>query len=308
MNEKQNTSDVIVIGGGPAGLSAALWCAELGMSTVLFEKGAEFGGQLLHIHNRIENYIGIETANGQEMRDMFLKSAAKRTFLRRLNAEVAEVNAAEKTLILKSEEHWSYLALIIATGVRRRKLGVAGEEKFRQYGIIDSGSKYRENAVGKTVVIVGGGDAAIENALILGEFAAKVFVIHRNTEFRARDEFLEKAKENTQIEFLANNSVRKFAGDQKLESVTLENLHTGKNVILPADIALIRIGVQPNTEILNGQVDFDGSNYILTNSTCQSSIPSILAVGDAANPVSPTINTATGTGATAAKAVLELLN
>ena len=304
MSEKQNTSDVIVIGGGPAGLSAALWCAELGMNTVLFEKEAEFGGQLLQIHNRIENYIGIETANGRELRGRFLESAAKWNFLRRLNADVTKVNAAEKTFTLKSGEQWFYSALIIATGVRRQKLGVAGEEEFRQKGIIDSGSKYRENAVGKTVVIVGGGDAAIENALILGEFAAKVFVVHRNTKFRARDEFLKIVKENPRIELLVNNSVKKFDGGQQLESVILEHSQTGEIRILAADIALIRIGVQPNTEIVYGQIDLDNGRYILTDSTCQTSIPNIFAIGDAANPISPTISTAAGTGATAAKAAL----
>ncbi len=294
----------MVIGGGPAGLSAALWCAELGMSSVLLEKEAEFGGQLLRIHNRIENYIGIETANGRELRDIFLKSIERRNFVKRLSANVAEVNAADKSLLLKSGEVLSYSALIIATGVRRRKLGVPGEEEFRQKGIIDSGSKYRENAAGKTVVIVGGGDAAIENALILGEFAKKVFVVHRSSEFRARKEFLAKIKENPGIELLTNTIVKKFAGKQKLNSVSVQHLQTDKARELSADIALIRIGVQPNTEILNGQIDLDGSGYILTNSLCQTNSPGIFATGDAANPISPTISTATGTAATAVKSVL----
>lgn len=302
MNEKPNTSDVIVIGGGPAGLAAALWCSDLGMSTVLFEKEAEYGGQLLRIHNRIENYIGIETANGREMRDIFLRPIEKRKFLRRLNADVTEVNSAAKTVFLKSGELWTYSALIIATGVRRRKLGVVGEEEFRQKGIIDSGSKYRENAAGKTVLIVGGGDAAIENALILGEFAEKIFVVHRSSEFRTRKEFLEKVRENPRIELLTNRVVKKFAGGQHLESVILENPKTGETDALSVDTALIRIGVQPNTEFLRGQIDLDKNEYVILNTNCETSVASIFAIGDASNPLSPTISTAVGTGATAAKA------
>ncbi|MEJ7847777.1 MAG: FAD-dependent oxidoreductase [Pyrinomonadaceae bacterium] len=308
MIEKQKFSDVIVIGGGPAGLSAALWCSELGMSTVLFEKEAEFGGQLLHIHNRIENYIGIKAANGREMRDIFLRSVENRDFLRRLKAEVIEIDAANKNVILSTGEIWAYSAIIIATGVRRRKLGVEGEDEFQGKGIIDSGSKYRENAAGKTVVIVGGGDAAIENALILAEFAVKVYVVHRSNEFRAREEFLKNVKENPKIELLTNSVVRKFCGGKQLESVIIENLQNGETNVLPVDISLIRIGVQPNTEILNGQIGLNDSGFITANAVSETNVPGIFAIGDAANPNSPTISTAAGTGATAVKAVLNWTN
>ena len=270
MNENETKLDVIIVGGGPAGISAALWCSELGMRSILFEKEAEFGGQLLSIYNPINNYIGVETRNGREMRDIFLRSVEKLDFSRRLEMEVSEVNVEDQTVLLKNGELFSYSALIIATGVRRRKLGVEGEEEFQHKGIIDSGSRYRENATGKTVVIVGGGDAAIENALILGEFAAKVCVVHRSEAFRAREEFLEQAKDHPRIELCTKTAVHKFIGDpvrtgslgsppglrsggrvsrtgwcdrvsqQTLGSVELEDLQTGECEMLPTDIALIR--------------------------------------------------------------------
>ena len=353
MTEKQNIADVIVIGGGPAGLSAALWCSELGMKTILFEKEAEFGGQLLHIHNPIKNYLGVETMNGREMRDIFLRSVEKRDFFRRLETDVLEVNTADKSVLLKNSERYSYSALIVATGVRRRKLGVLGEEEFHGKGIIDSGSKYRENATGKTVVIVGGGDAALENALILSEFASRVYVIHRSEEFRARDEFLERAKNHPRIELCTKTIVRKFSGDpvrtgslgsppglrrggrvsrtgcsdrvswqtladdpvrtgsgsdwvfrETLESVELKDLQTGESKILPCDVALVRIGVEPNTEMLRGKVDLDQNGYVLVNAGCETSVAGVFAIGDGANPKAPTISSAVGMGATAAKAAL----
>lgn len=301
MNENEIIADVIIIGGGPAGLSAALWCCELGMKTILFEKETEFGGQLLSIYNPIKNYIGVETGNGRELRDLFLKSDENRDFLRRLEADVAEINVTNKTAVLRSGEIFTYKALIVATGVRRRKLGVYGEEELQGRGIIDSGSKYREKAAGKTVVIVGGGDAAIENALILSEYAAKVYVVHRRNSFRARDEFLQQARQHPRIELLTNAEPGKFTGAQTLESVEIKDLQTGEVKMLPADIALIRIGVEPNTEMLRSQLDLDPNGYIMINAHCETNIMGIYAIGDAANPKSPTISTAAGTAAVAAK-------
>ncbi|MGB7207308.1 MAG: FAD-dependent oxidoreductase [Pyrinomonadaceae bacterium] len=307
MGKKSFDADVIIIGAGPAGLSAAIWCVELGLETIIFEKEAEPGGQLLRIFNPIKNYLGLETANGRELRDIFVRSYAKRKPAMRLSAEIAEMDPAARSIVTTSGDRFTARALIIATGVRRRKLNVPGEEMFQGKGIIESGTNEKEKARNKTVLIVGGGDAALENALILADFASKVYVAHRRSELTARAEFMEKASNHPKIEFRLETVVNAIKGGKQVETVELTNIKTGKIEELAAEIVLIRIGVQPNTDLLQGKIELDAKGYILVNSSCETSTLGVYAIGDAANPVAMTISTATGTGATAAKAVLASL-
>lgn len=300
--------DVIVIGGGASGISAALWCDELGLSTALVEKEKELGGQLLRVFNRIENHLGIVTENGKEMRDIFLAQTANRKFTRFLESEIVEANLSSKNIKLVSGEILSAKSLIIATGVRRRKLGVKGEDFFKDKGIIESGKRDSEKVSGKNVLIVGGGDAAIENALILAEKAKKVYVAHRRSEFRAREEFLNKAKENPKIELLPEMIVKELIGDQKLEKIYLENVITEELLEIYPEKLLLRIGVEPNTELFQGQIELNSNGYIKTNANCETNIENIFAIGDVSNEVSPTISTAVGTGSTVGKVVFERLS
>ena len=187
--------DVIIAGGGPAGLSALLWCADLGLDAILLEKEAEFGGQLLLTHNAIQNYLGVAAANGRELRDIFLRHLENANLARLAGAAIANADLSQKTLTLADGTEYSGRAIIIATGVRRRKLRVPGEEKFHGKGILESGKQAADAMHGKTVVIVGGGDAALENALIISETARKVVVVHRRPDLTARDEFQRLAAE-----------------------------------------------------------------------------------------------------------------
>ena len=300
--------DVIIIGGGAAGLSAALWCDELGLSALLLEKEAELGGQLLWTYNAIKNHLGIEAENGLQMRDAFIRQIENRRFSVSLQSEVSQLNLEDKTIWLESGESFSARALIIATGVRRGKLGVEGEDKFKDRGILTSGKRDRNLVRDKRVVIVGGGDAALENALILAEAASEVKVVHRRNNFRARAEFIEAAKKNPKIEFLTETIVRRITGNEQIEAVEMENLQSGKNYLLPADAVLIRIGVKPNTEFLRGKLDLDKHGYIKINSDCETCVKSIFAVGDAANRNAPTVSSAVGMGAAAVKNISILLN
>lgn len=307
MNKKGGNYDVIIIGGGVAGLSAALWCDELKLSALILEKEAEFGGQLLRVYNAVENHLGISAKNGKHLRDIFLEQTEKRKFVRRLQTEVVKVDVENKKVILQNGDQLSAKALIIATGVRRRKLNVENEDFYKGKGIIESGTKEQNAVAGKTVLIVGGGDAAIENSLILGETAKNVYVAHRRTQFRARKEFLERAKNNPKIEFLTEITVQKLIGTKKIEAVELKNIKTNQTQKLQIDHLLIRIGVQPNTELFHEKLDFDKGEYLKINANCETNVKFVFAVGDVANQLSPTVSTAVGAGATAVKTILALL-
>jgi thioredoxin reductase (NADPH) len=297
--------DVIVLGAGAAGLSAALWCDELGLKTLVLERQPEIGGQLLRVFNPIENHLGAPTAqNGRELRDRITEQIEQRNFQLRLNVNIEPVDLSAKTIFLANGENLSARALVLATGVSRRKLNVAGETEFRGRGILESGKRDASIAEGKTVCVVGGGDAAAENALILAERAAKVYLVHRRPEFRARAEFLDKIRENPKVETLPETRVNKILGGEAVEKIELQN-RAGETFQIAVEAIVIRIGVEPNTELFRGQIELDNDNYIKINSRCETSLENVFAVGDVANPIAPTISSAIGMGATAAKVVFD---
>src|SRR5437773_5179876 len=197
-----NRPDVLIIGGGSAGLSAYLWSVDLGMRTLLVERQNEYGGQLLSIYNKIANYPGRRAANGRELCRHFLEGIADLDKFGRLNAAVESFDADAMTVRLEGGEVISARSIIVATGIRRRTLGVPGEAEFAGRGILESGAKEKERVSGEQVAIVGGGDAAMENALMLSERARKVYVVHRRDRLRARSDFVAAANKNKNIEFL----------------------------------------------------------------------------------------------------------
>lgn len=304
--EKRPKFDVVIIGGGPAGMSAALWCSDLGLRCLLIEKSEELGGQLHKIHNPITNYPGLRVNNGREMLDRFLDSLSGARFERLTGVGVASINPDQMTVSTADGRAIRAKAIIIATGVSRRRLGVPGEEKFRGKGILESGAKDRELTRGKRVVIVGGGDAAIENALMLSEYAASVIVVHRRSEFSARQDFMASVNERENVTLLRSTKVLRIGGADQVEWVEIADA-AGRSRSLPFDHILIRIGVEPNSEFVNGEIELDDKGYIRIDPECRTNRSDILAIGDVACPLSPTISTATGTGTAAAKAVIALI-
>ena len=171
MSGNKTTYDVVILGGGRPALTA-IWCADLGLEAILLEREAEFGGALLRIYNRITNYPGLITENGRDMRDQFLQTAENFKFERRTSAEIVSADLAAKCVTLANGDCITGRSIIIATGTRRRELGIPGESEFIGCGILDSGVRQKNEVAGKHVLVVGGGDAAVENALILSETAA----------------------------------------------------------------------------------------------------------------------------------------
>ena len=305
---KTSDFDVVIVGGGPAGMSAAAWCAELGLHAVLVERERDIGGQLSKIYNPIENYLGCRAENGQEMLAHFRRSFERFDLARVLCREVVAIDPDSRSVQLDDSGVIRYRCLIIATGVRRRSLGLPGELEFHGKGILESGARDRALVAGKRVVIVGGGDAAAENALILADFAETVTVVHRRGRMTARREFLLEIEKRDNVELMLDTVVSAIRGDSKLTGVDVRDNSHGNARTLQVDTMLIRIGVEPNSEIVDGIVDLDADGYVVVNASGETSVDGVFAIGDVANPISPALQTAAGTGATAVRAVFSLIN
>lgn len=308
-DKARNTGDfdVVIVGAGPAGLSAGIWCADLGLSAVILEKEPEPGGQLSRIYNPILNYPGVTASNGRELRDRFMESAKQVGVSTILSADIVEFDSLERVAIDKNGNRYSGEYFVFATGVSRRKLNVPGEDVFFGKGILESGAGQKESVRGKIVAIVGGGDAALENAIILSDFAKKIYLIHRRENLKGREMFARKVYENPKIELVLKSEVRALEGEEIVTSLKISG-SDGRTKDLGVDAVLVRIGVEPNNGLLADQVRLDENGYILVDQNCQTSEPKIFAVGDVANPMSPTITTAVGMASTAAKTIRALSN
>lgn len=301
--------DVLIIGAGPAGLSAALWCDELGLDTLLLEQASEIGGQLLQVYNSIGNYLGVRAANGLELRDLFAAQLETAEFDLWTDVEIESADLRARRITLRSGEQLQAISIIIATGVRRRRLGVPGEAELMGRGVTESATRDRELLAGKDVCIVGGGDAAAENALMLAEVCPTVTLVHRGPRLRARREFSERLKADHRVTVFTESTVERIIGEDD-EVVAVEIMRRG--AIKPFQMAvrgvLVRIGVDPNTELFREQLHMDERGYIITTGEQETSVGQVFAVGDVSNPLAPTISGATGAGATAAKVIASRLS
>lgn len=300
--------DVLIIGAGPAGLSAALWCDELGLDTLVLEQSEEVGGQLLSVHNPIENYPGVRASNGAELRERFVEQTKDCDFDLWTNVEVESVDLKAKHVSLKSGEQLKAIAIIIATGLRRRHVGIPGESEFIGRGIIGSGAKDASAFAGKDVCVIGGGDAAAENALRLAEVCPTVTMVHRGRKLRARREFAEPLQTHHCVTVFPESRVLRILGSDHVEAVEIERAQAIKPFQMAVQGVLIRIGFQPNTELFQGQFETDERGYVIVGSQHETSVSNVFAIGDVANPLAPTIAGAIGAGATAAKVIASRLS
>ena len=298
--------DVLIIGAGPAGLSAARWCDELGLDTLVLEQNEEVGGQLLSVHNPIENYLGVRAASGRELRDSFVEQTKDCDFDLWTNVEIAAVDLKAKRVRLRSGEELQSIVIIIATGLRRRKLGIPGEAEFVGHGMIES-SGDREAFAGQDVCVIGGGDAAAENALLLAEACPTVTLVHRGKKLRARREFTEALHTNHCITVFPESVVRRIIGSDHVEAVEIERAGAIKPFQMAVRGVIVRVGFEPNTELFRDQLEMDDRGYVVISSQQETSIENVFAVGDVANPLAPTISSAVGAGATAARIVASRL-
>ncbi|MCC6452634.1 MAG: NAD(P)/FAD-dependent oxidoreductase [Acidobacteria bacterium] len=292
--------DVVIIGGGPAGMAASIWCSDLGLSNIVLERGDSTGGQLKKIFQPVRNYPGIQEIDSRKLADEFAEQAKALGGDLRIDSSAASIDPKALRVELASGEWIKAKAVVLATGVRRRRLDLPGETELS--GVLESGAKQAAETTNARVVVVGGGDAAFENALILAKFASEVTLVHHSSHFRARAEFLEPVRQNPKIKIIENAVVTDlFGSDGKLQAVGLKDPSGVQRI--ETDFLLVRTGVMPNSELVEGLVTWDARGYVIIDANCETSAPMIFAIGDVAAPSAPTIATAVGHAATAVKVI-----
>ncbi len=302
----ENRVKIAIIGSGPAGLTAAIYAARAEFEPVVFE-GLEPGGQLT-ITTEVENYPGFEKGiQGPELMDTMRKQAEK-FGAKPMFKEVKEADLKANPKVLKTDDGEVYLAdaVIIATGATARFLGIPSEEEYKGHGVSACATCDGFFYKGLKVLVVGGGDSAMEEANYLTKFASEVTIIHRRDEFRASKIMIERAKKNPKIKFKLNSTIKEILGKDQMgmKMVTgaiLENTKDGSTEEIEADGIFIAIGHDPNTKIFKDQLELDSSGYVVTEKgSTRTNIEGVFAAGDVADRIYQQAITAAGTGCMAA--------
>jgi len=288
--------DVIIVGGGPAGLSAGIYTRRAKLTSLLLEKTI-LGGQVATA-DTIENYPGIPEITGYEF-SRKLQEQAEKFGLEVGYVEVRGIRVDDgRRIVLTNEGEYAGKALIIASGAEPARLNVKGEKEFVGKGVSYCATCDGPFFAGKDVVVVGGGDSAVTEAIYLAKVANRVHVVHRRDSLRAEKVNEEKARANPKIAFIWNTVVEEIAGTNFVEKVVLKDVKTGKTRDFRTDGAFIYAGRKPNTEFAD--LNKDSAGYIKTNGACETSVKGILAAGDCTSPLWKQIATAVGEGVKAA--------
>jgi thioredoxin reductase (NADPH) len=297
--------DIAIVGGGPAGMTAALYAARAGKSVVLFE-GEMLGGQILPTR-KIENYPALPDVDGYTFADGLTKQITA------LNTKIvyAAVTKIEKNdegfSLLTGGEAYTASAVILATGLKHRKLGLAGEDALIGRGVsfcaTCDGMFFRR----REVAVVGGGNTAVQDALVLAEYCSRVYLIHRRNELRAERNLAEQMKEKENIEFIGETVIEELQGEEALQSLTLRNVSTGAIEYLPVAALFEAIGQLPQNAAFSHLVELDEDGYFITDNACRTSCPGIFAAGDACRKSVRQLTTAVADGTVAALSAVEYL-
>ena len=303
LNNIEMIKDVIIIGTGPAGFTAALYCARANLKPLIFE-GKQPGGQLT-ITTDVENYPGFpDGVLGPDLMDNF-RNQAKRFGTEILNLNIDKVDFSEKPFRLWSgDKEFICKSVIISTGASAKLLGLDSEKKLMGYGVSACATCDGFFFKDKKVFVVGGGDSAIEEAMFLTKFASSVTIIHRRDKLRASKIMQEKALNNEKIDFIWNSSVIDMIGepnDGGLKSVILSNIITNESKEVTCDGLFLGIGHKPNSDIFIGQINLDDNGYIQTNKgSTETSVRGVFAAGDIMDSIYRQAITAAGSGCMAA--------
>jgi thioredoxin reductase (NADPH) len=290
------TRDILIIGGGPAGYTAALYAARANLNPLVIE-GFQWGGQLM-LTSDVENYPGYpDVVTGPAMMADFRRQA-ERFGAEFVTDDVSKVDFGEEPFRVWVEDtEYQARSVIVATGATARWLGIESEERLKGHGVSAcatcDGAFFKE----KHIYVVGGGDTAMEEALFLTRFGIKVSIVHRRDEFRASQIMLERAKNNDKIEFIVNAEVEEVLGNGHISGLRLRDTRTGETREVKAGGLFVAIGHQPNTRLFLDQLDHDENGYLLTKpGTTETNVPGVFAVGDVQDHVYRQAVTAAGSG------------
>ena len=291
--------DVVIVGGGPGGLTAGLYTARAGLNSLLLDKGI-FGGQITYAEH-VENFTGFpDGISGMDLGEK-MHLQAKKQGLNTLNAEVIGLEIQGILKIVKTTEgDFTGKTVILAGGALKRKLGAEGEGRLLGRGVsycaVCDGAFFQ----GRRLAVIGGGDTAITEALHLTHFASKVTIIHRRDQLRATRVLQEKVKLDPKIDFIWDSAVTAIEGVNNVERIKLQNVKTGQISEKEIEGVFIAVGTLPDTEYLKNIVPLDDDGYIITNEKMETPVPGVLAAGDIRHNSARQAITAAGDGATAA--------
>lgn len=327
--------DLVIIGSGPAGLSASIYAKRAGLNAVTLEQNPMSGGQVLNTYE-VDNYLGLPGINGFDL-GMKFREHADKLGCEFMEASVQEIRQAKmqgqegkkigaeksemKAASLWEHDEWTSgfsvvtdqgeiktKTILAATGATHAKLGIPGEEELTGMGVsycaTCDGAFFR----GKVTAVIGGGDVAVEDAVFLARACEKVYLIHRRDELRAAAVLQKEVMSLPNVEILWDTVAKKIEGTDKVQALVLENVKTGENRTLPVDGVFVAVGIIPSGDILKGMVKQDESGYVLAGEDCMTSVSGVFAAGDIRKKKLRQVVTAVADGANAVTSVLEYLN
>ncbi len=290
--------DIVIIGAGPSGLAAGLYAARSRRSTLLIEKNIT-GGQIA-LTAVIENYPGIDEINGFDL-GQAMQTQAEKYGMETMYTTVTSIEPGEGGHTIHTEEEDVMArAVIVTAGADYNRLNVPGEHRLTGYGVSYCGTCDAAFFKDMEVIVVGGGDAAMDEGLFISRYASKVKVVHRRDELRASSILQERAFNNDKMEFVWNTVVESIDGEKEVTSAHLKNIETGEESDMPISAVFVFIGQTPNTSFIDGLLDLDPGGHVLVNEWMETNVPGIFAAGDVRNNAARQVVTSAGDGATAA--------
>lgn len=296
--------DTIIIGAGPAGLSAAVYAKRAGLEAVLLEESPIFGGQVLSTYE-VDNYLGLPGVSGMELSEKFAEHA-KKSGIEKIEAGVQRIEkSGENWKVVTDGGEYETRSVIVATGASHAKLSVPGEDELAGMGVSYCATCDGAFFKNLDVCVVGGSDVAVEDAIYLARTSRHVYLIHRRDTLRAANSLVDVLKKCDNVTFVWDSEVTSFNGEDELESVTVHNKKTGEDSNLPVSGAFVAIGIKPATTLLEGLVETDKSGYVISGEDCRTSAKGIYVAGDIRKKPMRQIITAVADGANAATSAAE---
>lgn len=300
--------EAIIIGAGPAGLTAGIYLSRARVNTLILNEGT-VGGQMVLTH-QIANYPGVESVSGYQLSSVMRKQAKDFgcDLISNISLKSVNLSGEIKEVVLSDGRTFTSDSIILSPGGRSRMLGVEGENEMKGKGVSYCATCDGDFFTGKEIMVVGGGNSALEEAVSLTKYASKVTLVHQFNHFQAFEYAIEEAVNHPKINFIMESKIIAFHGDEKLQSVDIKNMNTGEEYRSEVDGVFIFIGYQPNTEFLRNQIELNSNGEIMVDGNMQTNLSGVFAAGDSNAKRYRQVTTAVADGTIAALAAADFLN